>query len=477
MRSHALAIALVLALTPLARPVAARQAQAVPEAPVRYDDDHLSADFHRGRRQALASTLPSGSVAVVLGGVEGGGAVDDLQGFAQNPYLYYLTGSEEPGAALLLAPDGVNVDGETVREILFVPPRDPAMEMWLGRRFGVEGAEGVLGVEKALEHGRFEEVVGPLVSDAARRVLHLPIPDAVSPRTTLARQIAVLTGAGATGGASHDDETLQASLDRMRMVKDPEELRLLRRAIEITTEAHRQVLAAVESGWTEYEIEALVEYTFHRLGAEEPAFPSIVGSGENTSMLHYESNRRTTMPGDLVVMDVGARYRGYSADVTRTIPVGGRFTEDQRAIYEIVLEAWRAGIEAARPGAAFGAPGQAASRVMARGLARLGLIDDEQDGAGLRRFFPHGTSHYLGIQVHDVGTYGPLGPGQVITVEPGIYIAPAEDVDPRWWNIGVRIEDDVLVTEGDPVVLSDDAPRDPDDIEAAMAGRGTAAGR
>jgi Xaa-Pro aminopeptidase len=186
-------------------------------------------------------------------------------------------------------------------------------------------------------------------------------------------------------------------------------------------------------------------------------------------ILHYETNRRTTEPGDVVVIDIGAEYHGYSADITRTIPVDGTFSPEQRAVYEIVLEAQEAGIAAARAGNMFYAPHQAASQVLARGMARLGLIAGPDDQADLRRFFMHGTSHYLGLDVHDVGTNGPLTAGQVITVEPGLYIAAADDIDPKWWNIGVRIEDDVLITDGDPVVLSDRAPRTIEDVEAAMS--------
>jgi len=226
----------------------------------------------------------------------------------------------------------------------------------------------------------------------------------------------------------------------------------------------------IEPGRAEYEIEAVVEHTFRSLGSERPGFPSIVGSGENSVMLHYDTNRRVTRDGDLVVMDVGASYRGYTADVTRTVPVNGRFTPEQRAVYDIVLEAQEAAIEATRAGASFGAPGQAASEVLARGLADLGLLESPKDFMRLSRFFPHGTSHYLGLQVHDVGGYRALKPGMVITVEPGIYIPPAEDVDRKWWNIGVRIEDDVLVTERGPDVLSAGAPKAPAEIERLMAG-------
>lgn len=429
---------LALSLALAAAPAMAQQALLLPEAPVRYESDYPSADFHRGRRQAVMDALPGSSVAVVVGGVQKGASLDDLQSFVQDPDLYYLTGTEEPGSSLLLAPGGVDLDGRTVHEVLFVPPRDAAEEIWLGRRFGAERAQRVLGVELAVDNDRFDEIVGRLVSDPATAVL-------------------------TTG-----DATLRRILDGLRVVKTDEELRLLRHAIDITADAQREVLGSVEPGWTEYQIEALVEYTFAREGAERPGFPSIVASGENGVLLHYDTNRRTTKPGDLVVVDVGASYHGYTADVTRTYPLQGAFTPDQRRIYDIVLEAQKAGIAAVRPGAPFGAPGKAASEVLARGLAELGLIGGSRDIMALSRFFPHGTSHYLGLDVHDVGTYDVLAPGQVITVEPGIYIAPAEDVDPRWWNIGVRIEDDVLVTERGPEVLSEAAPKEPGEIEATM---------
>jgi Xaa-Pro aminopeptidase len=440
----------------------------LPEAPVRYEDDYLSADFHRGRRQELMDALPSGSLAVILGGIEEGGSIDDLAPFVQDPSLYYLTGSPEPGTALLLAPGGVEVDGATVHEILFVPPRSPDREIWTGRRFGPRRAEGRLGVELALPYDRFDEIVGTLAADSSRGVFTTPPPVAAPPRTMLARQAMTLALAAQDRGAPVDDETLQGLLNRMRMVKGAEEVRLLRRAASITADAHRAVLAQVRPGWKEYEIEALIEYIFAREGAERPGFPSIVGSGENSVLLHYDTNRRTTQTGDLVVMDIGASYHGYTADVTRTIPVSGSFTDDQRAIYDIVLEAQEAGIRAIRAGAPYSAPSRAAVAVLAKGLAKLGLIDGPMDMAGLQRFFPHAVGHYLGLEVHDVGTYGTLEPGVVVTVEPGIYIRPSEDVDPRWWNLGVRIEDDVLVTDGDPEVLSAGAPKDPGEIEALM---------
>ncbi len=266
-----------------------------------------------------------------------------------------------------------------------------------------------------------------------------------------------------------DGTTLRRRLDALRTVKTPEEVALLRRAIDITAVAHREAMKSIEPGMHEYEVAALVEYVFHRNGAETPAFPSIVGSGENAVILHYETNRRRMRAGDLVVIDIGAEYHGYCADVTRTVPVGGRFSPEQRMIYELVLRAQSAGIRAVQVGAPFRAAHEAARDVIADGLMRLGLI---REAGEVSRFFNHGTSHYLGLGVHDVGTGGPLTPGTVLTVEPGIYIPASPDVDRSWWNIGVRIEDDVLVTDAGPVVLSEAAPRAPDEIEALMAERG-----
>lgn len=441
----------------------------IPEAPVRYDPDHPSADFHRGRRAAVMAALPGNALAVVLGGVERGGSVDDLQEFTQNPDLYYLVGTREAGSALLLAPGGVEVDGKRVREVLFVPPRDPGLEIWLGRRFGAGRAMRELGVELALPLERFDDVVGSLAVAWPGPLFTTRFPVAVPPGTPLADQMEVLAEA-ASAGPELDDTALEAALARLREVKEPEEMVFLQRAVDITVEAYREALGFIEPGRAEYEIEAVIEHGFRMRGSEHPGFPSIVGSGENSVLLHYDTNRRVTRDGDLVVMDVGASYRGYTADVTRTVPVNGRFSEEQRALYDIVLHAQEAAIEAVRPGASFGAPGQAASAVLARGLADLGLLESPRDLMRLSRFFPHGTSHYLGLQVHDVGAYRALKPGMVITVEPGIYIPPAEDIDPRWWNIGIRIEDDVLVTERGPEVLSAGAPKAPAEIERLMAG-------
>ncbi len=452
-------------------------AQTLPEPPVRYDTDLPSPEFHRSRRQAVMQALGDSALAVFFSAPERPRNGDQNYEYRQDSDLLYLTGMPEPGAVLLLAPGGVEVDGRTVRELLFVPPRDPAQEVWTGRRFGPERAMRELGVELAVDNTRFADIVVPILNARDRVVHHLPLPDGVLQDSELLEQLQTFVQnvdpADVERGGLRDGQTLRGVLDSLRSVKTPEEERLLRRAIDITAQAHREVMAAVEAGWAEYEIEALLEYVFKKEGAEHPGFPSIVGSGENSVILHYLTNRRRTRSGDVVVIDIGAELHGYSADVTRTIPVNGTFSPEQRTVYELVLRAQEAGIQAAQPGAEFSAPGRAAARVLAEGLAELGLIDGPEDQRGLRRYFMHGTSHYIGLDVHDAGPYDVLRPGNMITVEPGLYFAPAEDLDSKWWNIGVRIEDDILVTEDGPVLLSGDAPREPDAIEALMRGEGS----
>ncbi|MEX0837348.1 MAG: aminopeptidase P N-terminal domain-containing protein [Gemmatimonadota bacterium] len=533
--------ALLVALGAVALPlVEAPLAAQSHDAPVRYDDDYLPASFHEGRREALMSRLPDDALAIVFGAPTRNRSNDVSFEYRQDSDFLYLTGSPEPGSALVLAPGGVEVDGRTVREILFVPPRDPSEEVWLGRRFGTERAMEQLGVELAVDATRFDELVGPWLASGSYKVHHLPLPDGVPAASELEGQLELfrrhvqpitIEEGGLTGFVLHgvlsspspelftrlralvdrgfdpaaasdptarelaeafvdareyeswsrthaeltsghpDGTMLRALLDELRTHKTAEELTIMQKAIDMTVEAHREVMRSVEPGWHEYEIEALVEHTFKTSGAEYPAFPSIVGSGENSVILHYETNRRRTEPGDMVVIDVGAEYHGYAADVTRTVPVSGTFTDEQRAIYDVVYRAQEAGIEASLAGAPYLAPHRAAEAVMAEGMAELGLIRDETDLNGLRRFFMHATSHYLGLDVHDVGGGGPLEPGTVITVEPGLYIPAADDIDPRWWNIGVRIEDDILVTEDGPVNLSAGAPRSSEEVEALMGER------
>lgn len=436
--------------------------------PVRYDSDYADPAFHAGRRQALIDAMPDTALIVVLSAPERRRDNDVLYTYRQSSDLYYLSGTHESEAVLVLIPHGLQLDGESVQEILFTPERTAFSDEWLGRRFGVEGVQNILGIEKALPLSMFESILDYAAETAGGNVYVLWPEGGVEPGSTLGLQVASLHEiVGKDQDADFRRQRLRGTLDLMRSVKEPEELRLMQRAIDITAGALRAAYRAARPDMHEYELEAVIEYVFHSEGAEAPAFPSIVGSGENSVVLHYETNRRQMQDGDLVVMDVGAEYHGYAADVTRTIPVSGTFSDDQRAIYQLVLDAQEAAIEATRPGNSFNAPHYAARAVLEQGLRDLGILGEEED---VMRYAIHASSHYLGLSVHDVGPRAaPLQAGNVITVEPGLYFKPSPDVDPRWWNIGVRIEDDVLVTADGPEVLSADAPKSIEEIESLMA--------
>ncbi|MFM7725764.1 MAG: M24B family metallopeptidase, partial [Flavobacteriales bacterium] len=255
--------------------------------------------------------------------------------------------------------------------------------------------------------------------------------------------------------AELDDFSLEKMVAGLREIKSKEELQLLQKAIDISVEGHLRMMDSVRAGWKEYQVESVGEYYFHHLGAEDVGYPSICGASENGCVLHYDKNRRTVTAGDLILLDMGAEYHGYTADITRTIPVSDSFTEPQRLLYELVWQAQQAGMDSCISGKDFRAPHRAALSVIEDGLIRLGIITKKEEA---RQYFPHSTSHYLGLDVHDPGGYGPLRPGQVITVEPGLYIPSDSDCDTKWWNIGIRIEDDILITEGVPVNMSGALP-------------------
>lgn len=262
-----------------------------------------------------------------------------------------------------------------------------------------------------------------------------------------------------------DNSTLSEVLDQLRAVKTPEEVALLRRAIRISAVGQQEVMKAARPEVGERELQGLHEYVYRKYGAEFEGYPSIVGAGNNACVLHYIQNDKPQVKNDLLLMDCGAEYHGYSADVTRTIPPSGKFSPAQRQIYELVLAAQEAAFKECKPGQEFQAPHAAAQKVITEGLLKLGIIKTAED---TRKYFPHGTSHYLGLDVHDRGSYGPLQAGNVITVEPGIYIPEGSPCDKKWWNIGVRIEDDVLITAKGYENLSSEAPRTVAEIEAMM---------
>jgi len=398
----------------------------------------------RARREALVQRAGAGVIVIAAGqarDIEANVLQDN--DFRQDDYFFYLTGLESPGAWLVIP---VQASG-AAQSHLFLPERDPSTEQWTGKKLGPgERARELAGVSQVHPLADFDSELERLRQGA-------PGPLSTTVWSGTAENERVQAWTTSAGG---DVRNLVPTLDSLRVVKDEAELTRMRTAIDITSAAQRNAMMAIEAGMYEYEIEALIEYTFRSNGADRVGFPSIVGSGPNSTTLHYDTNRRQTMAGDLVVIDIGAEYGQYSADVTRTVPIDGRYTDRQQAIYELVLGAQQAAIDATRPGVTIGE---------LSGMARQYIESNSGDLCGAEscnRYFIHGLSHWLGMRVHDVGDYNmPLEAGMVFTIEPGIYIEDEQ--------IGVRIEDDILVTETGSELLSAGAPRSVDDIEALMS--------
>lgn len=470
---------------PIPAPAGTPDPYAVPATPA--PSPLASAEF-AARRQALAAQMEDG-VLVVMGGLE---PEADYLPYAQNSNFRYLTGIVEPGAALAIVKRG----GE-VREHLFVVPRNPSRETWEGARLGAERATRLTGIP-ARTTPEMQAALAELLAGATTLYTLAPEPAAGAFLTPEQQWIQRLR-AGSTGLRT---VSLARQLRDLRSVKSATEHDRLRRAVFITNLAHREAMRAVEPGMNEFEVHALIEGTFRRYGAERPAFGSIVGSGPNSTTLHYREADRFMESGDVLVMDIGASYDGYAADVTRTVPVNGRFSADQRAVYEIVLAAQKAAEAQARVGTRMAEMSQTAAGVLANGLARLGLIeaaDATFDCAGpggasrqcpqLMLYYMHGLGHGIGLDVHDPDMWYSTGfvVGSAFTIEPGIYVradvleylpdtprnremaARIRPATERYRNIGVRIEDSYLITADGLEHISAGAPREIDEVEALMA--------
>ena len=394
--------------------------------------------------------------------------------YRQNNDLYYLTGFLEPESLCLLSP---NHDKEQF--ILFVRPRDKEKETWTGKRFGVEGAQEFFGVDAAYTIEQLDEVLPEHLLAAEKIYYGLGRDERLNTKildfVNQGRQQRPRSGHGPVAIIDPSD-----LLHEMRLFKTPQEIDLMRRAITASAAAHHAALHETRPGMHEYEIEALLEYHFRRNGAEGPAYPSIVASGANATILHYISNDQQMQAGDLLLIDAGSEYACYCSDVTRTFPVGREFSAPQKEIYSLVLTAQKHAIEMIRPGIGFDDVHQRATEILINGLRDLGLLSGSTESilekGDYRQFYMHRTSHWLGMDVHDVGKYRvgdesrTLEPGMVLTVEPGLYIAADADVPAAYQGIGVRIEDDVLVTANGYDVLTGAIPKEIDDIEAARRG-------
>ena len=423
-------------------------------------------DFVTRRKQLMQRTqhralviIPSANLIIRNG--------DSHYPFRQASDFYYLTGYNEPDAIALLAPG--HAEGEY---ILFNRPRDPEREIWYGERVGQQGAishylaDQAYDIQEFWKHlplflAHYETVIWPIGQNALfDQKLFAAIADLKTkkvPNAYLFQDLTIYT-------------------QELRLIKSAEELAMIRRAIAISIEGHLACLQRAQVGMYEYELEALLMHAFYRHGSRAPAYSAIVGTGRNSCILHYHTNNQRLKSGELVLIDAGAEFEGYAADITRTFPIDKTFSPEQRAIYAIVYEAQQAVIRLLKPGLAWDALQACAVEHITRGLCELGIlsgtVSSNIEHKHYRQFYMHQIGHWLGLDVHDVGTYHVAGqsrllqPGMVFTVEPGIYIMPHDQVDPKWWHIGIRIEDDILITSQGCEVLSAALPNTIDEIEA-----------
>jgi Xaa-Pro aminopeptidase len=435
-----------------------------------------SVEVYAERRARIASTLRRDRAALLLHGGELRTRANDTEfRFRPDSDFHYLCGLEEPGAVMLLRPGAS--EGE-VDFRLFVRPRDREAEVWSGRRVGPEGAVERFGAGEAFPLTELDERLPGLVDGCD--MVYLPIGRWPSLDATLARAVASLRRHNREGRTPPWRYGEAADLvGEDRIIKDHAALDSLRRAVDITAAAHVAAMRRARPGMGEYEIEALIEYEFRRRGSTGPGYASIVGCGDNATILHYVDNRDRLCDGEILLIDAGAEWDYFSADITRSWPVSGSFSPEQRAVYEVVLAANLAGIERAKVGSDIEVIHEACLDILCEGIAQLGLIDAPlaqiRDEKLYRRFYMHRTSHWLGVDVHDAGRYTlggkprPLAPGHVLTIEPGLYIAAdTEDVPEGFRGIGVRIEDDVLITPEGHEVLTAAAPKAIDELEAII---------
>ena len=428
-------------------------------------------EFSRRRRQ-LMRMMGRGAVAILPAAQPRLRNRDVLYPYRQDSDFYYLTGFAEPDAVAVLVPG--RPEGEY---LLFCRERDPEKETWDGSRAGPANAVSAYGADAGHAIEAVDELL-PRIVGASDRVYYTMGAHPEFEQRLMA-WVSRLRTRGGTGTHTPDEFiALDHFLHDLRLYKSREEAVVMRRAARIAVQAHRRAMSVCRPGLFEYQIEAEFVHEF-RVHDAQPSYQPIVGSGANTCILHYHANDRRMEDGDLLLVDAGCEYDYYASDVTRTYPVNGRFTPEQRAIYEVVLDAHEAALAAVAPGNAWSEPHEAAVRQVTKGLKKIGLLEGSVAtlirNREYQKFFMHRTGHWLGMDVHDVGDYKIadqwriLEPGMALTVEPGVYIPPGtRGVPKRWWNIGVRIEDDVLVTRDGADVLTRDLPRDPDLIEALV---------
>ena len=437
------------------------------------------------RRARLCAQMMPGAVAILPTAPETMRNSDSDYPYRHDSYFYYLTGFTEPDSVLVLVAGRAD---QADQAILFCRPKNVAREVWDGVRHGPDGARAAFGFDCAFPIEELDREMTRLLANAPAAYYALGHSAALDVQMTTWLQ-AVRRQARSGASAPTVAHDLLALLDEMRLFKDDAEQALMLRAGAVSAAAHLRAMRASKPGMFEYEIEAELLHEFRRNGAQYPAYTPIVAAGANACVLHYNANHAQSRDGDLVLIDAGCELDSYAADITRTYPVNGRFSTPQRRLYELVLAAQSAALAAVQPGRRYSDIHDSAVAVLAHGMLELGLLDKALYGnaeqviaeRAHQQFYMHGTGHWLGLDVHDVGAYRDLHaegkpsrrllPGMVLTVEPGIYVRPAAGVPEQFWNIGIRIEDDVLVTPDGYSILSAGAPRLAADIEAVMAER------
>lgn len=449
-------------------------------------DDYLPMDFHKQRRQALRAKMPDNSVAIFFSNPIRNRANDVDYIYHQDPNFMYLTGHREPHSVLLIFKEEQKVKGKKFDEIIFVRAKDALAELYNGYRLGKDGAKEKLQMEVVFETPSFESF--NMDFSQFDKVLFYDFMNDVRDTEEEGDLYDLISQFKDKVNYNQNDLNIEPQsnnldvvlldlyMTELREIKTEEELDLLRKAVSISAVGQVEVMKAMKPGMSETEVQGMHEFIFKKYQAEYEGYPSIVGAGHNGCVLHYIDNYKPAIEdGELILMDLGAEYHGYTADVTRTIPVNGKFTEEQKLIYDLVYEAQQAAADSCQIGLPFSTLYDITAKIVNEGLVELGLYEstEEEDiinpDTGRNRYYPHGCCHHIGLDVHDKGIYDRLEKNMVITIEPGIYIPEGSPAAKKWWNIPVRIEDDYLVTEDGCENLSIRAPRQSEEIEKMMA--------
>ena len=430
----------------------------------------MEPSIYAGRRARLAGQMQRG-IAIIPTAPERTRNRDAHYPYRYDSYFYYATGFGEPEAILVV------IAGDATKSILFCREKDPEREVWDGFRYGPEAARASFGFDEAYPIAQLDELMPQLISNQPSLYCHLGSDGTWDARVMhWVNDVRARARAGVSAPQTIND--VHVPLDEMRLIKDDAEIGVMRRAAAISTGAHRRAMRLAQPGVAEFAIEAELMHEFRRNGAQAPAYTPIVASGAHACVLHYVENSDVLRDGDLVLIDAGCELDGYASDITRTFPVNGRYSGPQRAIYDLVLAAQHAAINEIKPGSRWIAPHDAAVKVLAQGFVDLGLLQGSVEQAleteSYKQYYMHRTGHWLGLDVHDAGDYKrggewrELEPGMVLTVEPGCYIRPGPQVPEHYAGIGVRIEDDALVTDSGCEIITAGAPKTIADIEALM---------